>query len=174
MSSKPRPYFLCEIITSVAIFQIISEPLNSIKELHLSVSLSVFGIFIAWFRTIYMDRKRVTNILLNLGSFMHLWMSSPMINSFLHAYCLARAMDLSWGNRPGKELQTVNQNGTAKAGQKTCQMEHCPAFVEMSGSNLCKDHIWFVQNMCLWKYINFGVVCLNIYISLVSLQKFSN
>lgn len=164
-------YFMFEIITSITIFQIFSPPFNSIKEFHLSVSLSVLGIFIAWFRTIYMDRKRVTNILLNLGSFMHLWMSSPMINSFLHAYCLARAMDLSWGNRPGKELQTVNQNGSVKACQKTCQMEHCPAFVELSGSNLCKDHIWFIQNMCLWKYINFAVVCLNIYISLFSLQS---
>ena len=118
-----------------------------------------------------MDRKRVTHTLLNLGSFMHLWMSSPVIGSFLHAYCLARTMDLSWGNRPGKELQTVNHKEALKACQKTCQMDNCQAVVETPGSNLCKNHIWHIQNMCLWKYINFGVVCLNICISLFSLQS---
>ena len=117
-----------------------------------------------------MDRKRVTNTLLNLGSFMHLWMSSPVIGSFLHAYCLARTMDLSWGNRPGKELQTVNHKEALKTYQKTCKMDHCQAVVETPGSNLCKNHMWHIQNMCLWKYINFGVVCLNICISLFSLN----
>ena len=118
-----------------------------------------------------MDRKRVTNTLLNLGSFMHMWMSSLVTGSFLHAYCLARTMDLSWGNRPGKELQTVNHKEALKACQKTCHMDHCQVVVETQGSNLCQNHMWHIQNMYLWKYINFGVVCLNICISLFSLQS---
>ena len=113
----------------------------------------------------------MTNTLLKLGSFMHMWISSAVTGSFLHAYCLARTMDLSWGNRPGKELQIVNHKEALKACQKTCQMDHCQAVVEIPGSNLCKNHIWHIQNMCLWKYINFGVVCLNICISLFSLNS---
>ena len=58
--------------------QILSKPFNSIRELYLPISLSIMGIFIVWIRTIYMDRKRVTNTLLNLGSFTHMWMSSSV------------------------------------------------------------------------------------------------
>ena len=140
------------IICYHTIFQILPKPFNSsIRELYLPVSLFVMGILIVWIRTIYMDRKRVTNTLLNLASFMHMWMSSLVTGSFLHAYCLARTMDLSWGNRPGKELQTIDHKEALKACQKTCQKDHCQAVVETPGSNLCKNHMWHIQNTRNWK-----------------------
>ena len=118
-----------------------------------------------------MDRKRVTNVLLNFGSFLHIWMSAGMADTFLHAYCLARAMDLSWGNRPSQELKIVPQNGKGKeACQRSCRMDNCQA-LEVSGSGLCKDHSWHIKNMFLWKCINFGVVCLNILIALLLIQS---
>ena len=87
------------------------------------------------------------------------------MNGFLHAYCLARFMDLSWGNRPSQDLQIVTciDRGNEKSTMnKKCVVEKCQATVLGSAERYCQDHLWLWSNIKVWKLVNIIVIFLNI------------
>lgn len=51
---------------------------------------NLIAIALPWFRTCYMDPKRVANVLMNIVSVFQIIAMSSMVNGFMHAYYMAR------------------------------------------------------------------------------------
>jgi hypothetical protein len=90
-----------------------------------------------------------------------------MVNGFMHAYYLARSMDLSWGNRPSMDLSFTSSREQFSETQKKCKMEKCTAGALESSDLLCVDHEWLRHNIVVWKLINLMVICCNVSIPMV-------
>ena len=129
--------------------------------------VSLFATFLPWFRTCYMDSKTVLSVLFNIPNLLSILLMSPMVVGFMQAYHLARAMDLSWGNRPGMDMQLLSQNTDDVDDKRTaCSVDRCLQHVskknEQDDGDLCENHSWMKHNILVWKFINSFIVELNI------------
>ena len=157
------------------------------------LTMTLVGIIVnilPWVRTSYMDTKTAINVIGNIPMFVGISLMGSMVNGFLPAYYLARAMDLSWGNRPGLDMQLADKREYDQDEEdikQKCAVEKCPQSVEqgprsveksaqfvetstLSESDdgvLCRDHSWMKTNIKRWKIVNAIVVCCNIALCIV-------
>ena len=125
-----------------------------------------------WVRTSYKDPARVVHVLLNIPNLVNIVIMGLTVNGFLHAYCLARFMDLSWGNRPSKDISISpgsNNGSSSKNSDLKCSAEKCLEHT-YGQENLCREHEWLQKKISLWKLVNVAVVLLNIGIAISAIK----
>ena len=89
---------------------------------------------------------------------------SPMVNAFFKSYFLSRALDLSWGNRPGGDVLSPLSAVDSKC--KTCNVNGCILPLKEKESETCIDHSWLNRKIYAYWVINILVVVANIVVAL--------
>ena len=144
----------------IPIYFLVKLPEESVLVVQTMPLVGILANILPWVRTLYMDRKRAMNIFFNIPQFISIFLMGSMVYGFMPAYHLARAMDLSWGNRPGLDMQLYNAQ--EESSKRKCSVEKCPQSVSSDDASLCRDHSWMKSNVKKWKAINAAIVCLNI------------
>ena len=134
------------------------------NALQIIALLALIGNYFPILRTIYIDPKRVLNVFCNISIMIFAAIGSPMVNAFFKSYFLSRALDLSWGNRPGGDL--LSPVSAVDSKRKTCNVQGCMQPLKEKESETCIDHSWLNRNIYAYWVINILVVVANIVVAL--------
>ena len=151
------------IISLIPLYFLVDLSSDAVRLVQTILTVEFLSNILPWLRTLYVDGKRVIHILCSIPKLISMFLMEPAVYGFMPAYHLARAMDLSWGNRPGLDMQLHNEQDVENANK--CSIENCPQSIQAGNTSICKDHAWMKNGISKWKLINAAFVCCNIGLS---------
>ena len=140
----------------------IEDEINVFNQLGVWV---VIGQFLPLLRTIYTKPRFFVGILCDPYTIIAWTISLPTVIAFFRAYHLARAMDFSWGTRPGGDILSPLSPKSNDA--KTCSITECTLPVHNSDSLVCADHAWMKKHIRNWNMANLMIVLANVMLTVI-------